>query len=324
MKEFTKVLASIFLFTITCSVAWAQQPGQYSMYMIDPVRWNPAYAGMEESLHITGTFRRQWSGLEGAPTSQRITAHLPLEFLRSGFGIQAENDELGARQLQSFRFDYNFRLPLGGGILAIGGNASLAQLTLNGNELRTPEGDYPENIIIHNDALLPDAPIQASVTSFGVGMYFRSETVEIGLSVDNLQEPTAEFDLISWQLLRAIYGGARLNLPIGSNLLVQPSVWARTDAIETQTDFSILLQYNDNIFGGASFRGYSQNTADAVALIAGFNLSPKLRLAYAYDVPLSQLRSVHNGSHEISVSYNLRTRIGAGVPPPIIYHPRSR
>lgn len=319
-----KGFVTLVLVVLAVGVAQAQQPVQYSMYMLDPVRWNPAYAGMEESLNITGTYRQQWSGLDGAPSSQRITAHLPLEFLRSGFGIQAENDVLGARELRSFRIDYNVRLPLGEGILAIGANANLGQLTLNGNELRTPDGEYPENVIIHNDVLLPNAPIQANVNSFGLGIYYKSPAVEIGLSADNLLEPTADLDLISWQVLRALYGGARLHLPLSSSIMLQPSVWVRSDAIETQTDFSVLFEYDDNIFAGASFRGYSQNTADAVALIGGFRLSEKLRIGYAYDLSLSQLRSVQSGSHEISITYNLRMRIGAGVPPPIIYHPRAR
>ena len=66
----------------------AQQPAQYSTYMLDPMRINPAYAGLDYALSLTGTYRQQWAGLEGAPTGQRLSAHLPLYFLRGGFGLQ--------------------------------------------------------------------------------------------------------------------------------------------------------------------------------------------------------------------------------------------
>ena len=42
----------------------AQQPAQYSTYMLDPFRYNPAYAGLDYGVSLTGTYRQQWVGLE--------------------------------------------------------------------------------------------------------------------------------------------------------------------------------------------------------------------------------------------------------------------
>ena len=69
--------------------------------------------------------------------------------------------------------------------------------------------------------------------------------------------------------------------------------------------FSALLKYNDNIFVGGSFRGYNSDSRDAVALIFGFNLSEKITVAYSYDLSLSNLSTVNDGSHEITLNYNL-------------------
>ncbi len=304
----------------------AQQPAQYSMYMLDPMRWNPAYAGLEQSLSLTGTYRQQWTGLEGSPAGQRLSAHLPLYFLSSGFGVQLENDQIGARQFTTVSLAYNYQLRLGAGTLALGGSVAWAQLNLDGSKLRTPDGQYdPEDgIFVHNDALLPTTKINATLNTFSAGLYYQSESLEGGLSVDHLSEPVAALDAVDWQLRRVFYGSVRVHLPLGSNLLLHPSVWGRSDAVQTQLDFSLLAEYNNNIFGGASFRGYSRETIDGLAVIAGFKLSEKVRIAYAYDIPLSRLRTVHNGSHEIMINYNLQQRIGAGVPPPIIYHPRAQ
>jgi hypothetical protein len=83
------------------------------------------------------------------------------------------------------------------------------------------------------------------------------------------------------------------------------------------------VRYNENIFTGASLRGYNNQTLDAVALVAGFKLSEKITLGYSYDITLSNLNTVSNGSHEILVNYNLGKPIGKGRPPAIIYNPRS-
>ncbi|NJO86582.1 MAG: type IX secretion system membrane protein PorP/SprF [Lewinella sp.] len=86
----------------------------------------------------------------------------------------------------------------------------------------------------------------------------------------------------------------------------------------------LCFQRNDNIFLGASFRGYNDSTTDAVVLLGGLNVSSQITLAYGYDLSLSPLRNVQNGSHEVVLKYNLGKSIGAGLPPPIIFNPRTK
>ena len=73
---------------------------------------------------------------------------------------------------------------------------------------------------------------------------------------------------------------------------------------------------------GVGYRGFSNISSDALVFQGGFRLNSKLLMRYAYDFGLSQLRSVHNGSHEILISYNIATDFGKGTPPQIIYNPR--
>jgi type IX secretion system PorP/SprF family membrane protein len=319
-------ILTLALFCVTGPLVFGQQAAQYSLFMLDDARWNPAAAGMQESMIINAGVRQQWSGLEASPQTQRLGLHLPLNFLSSGFGLEAERDLLGARQLTSLRVAYNYQLRLGSGRLGIGAAAGWRQLSLDGGELRTPTGNYDEGlgVIIHNDVLLPEVNLAATTPHFGVGLFYRGDVFHGGFSIDNIRAPQFESDQLTWQLSRVYYGGAGAQLYVFEDWNVQPGLWVRSDGTQTQTDFSLLIQYRDNIFGGASFRGYSQETGDAVALIAGFNLSDKLRLAYAYDLGISALRSVHNGSHELLLTYDLQQPIGAGRPPKIIYHPRMR
>ena len=92
--------------------------------------------------------------------------------------------------------------------------------------------------------------------------------------------------------------------------------------IRTLLSHARLKDLNDNIFGGGSYRGYNAVTGDAVAIILGLKLSEKVRFAYAYDVTVSNLNTVSNGSHEVMLNYNFGKPIGQGKLPPIIYNPR--
>ncbi|MEL7220079.1 MAG: type IX secretion system membrane protein PorP/SprF [Bacteroidota bacterium] len=321
MRYIFTVLSICFL----SHLAFAQQPAQYTTYMLDPLRYNPAYAGLDYALSVTGTFRQQWAGLTGAPRGQRLSAHLPLYFLRGGFGLQLENDAIGAHQLTIARADYNYQLEMGSGVLSAGLGVSMQQWTLNGNELLSPNGIYegpgsPD----HQDNILNQATESASGLQFTAGVFYQTEKLEAGLSVENLSSTSLQLNQFDYQVLRAYHAFIRANFEVGNSLLVQPSVWLRTDEIENQVDLSVLVTYNDNIFGGVSFRGYDAARQDALAIIAGFQLAPSIQLAYAYDIALSPLQSVHSGSHEIVVKYRLDKAIGKGKLPPIIYHPRAK
>lgn len=293
--------------------------------MMNKLNWNPAYAGLDNSLSATGIYRAQWTGLEGNPVTQNVNAHLPLYILSSGIGINLENDELGAERRTTGTVSYNYQLPVGRrGLLAIGLSAGMAQRTLDGAKLRTPEGDYAvDGVVIHNDDLLPISEVNATATTFGAGLYYYSERFEAGFAARNLSEPTVDLDVISLTLKRTFFFNAGGHFDLGGSLSLHPSVLLRSDLAQTQTDIAAILQYNDNIFGGASFRGYNSDNIDAVGLIAGFKLSEHITLAYAYDLTLSALNQVSNGSHEVMINYNLNKRLGAGRPPKVIYNPRT-
>lgn len=320
-------LLTFFLF---CAVlGFSQQPAQYSLYMMNQLNWNPAYAGLEHSLSVTGGIRQQWvGGLDGAPSTQFVSAHMPLYFTSGGIGIHLENDEAGPTQRTTSMISYNYQIYSKAGILSFGVSAGFLQFTLDGSKLRTPDGNYLEGVggmvIDHQDELLPLGSINTTSNTFAAGIYFQSEKLELGLGVRHLNEASIDLEGLSFPLKRAFFFNAGMNLEVSSSLRLQPSLMVQSDLIQTQTNVSLLAHYNENVFVGAGYRGaHNSLSTDAATIILGFKISENMKLAYAYDITLSDLNNVSNGSHEIMVNYNLNKRIGAGRPPRVIYNPRS-
>ncbi|MEM6321042.1 MAG: PorP/SprF family type IX secretion system membrane protein [Bacteroidota bacterium] len=320
------MVKNLFLFLACCTTftLFAQQPSNYSLYMFNKFAFNPAYAGLDNSLSFTGVHRRQWSGVANSPSTQNINVHMPLYILSGGIGINVENDQLGLEQNLLATLSYNFQLPVGKiGILSIGASGGIFQKSLDGRGILTPEGLYEGITFNHNDNLpLPTSNLSEITPTFNAGIYFQTETFEAGLSAINIQEPVIEGTFFSVALSRNYFFNAAYQFDLLRSVSVHPSVLVKTDLIETQMEASILFKYNDNIFVGGSFRGYNANTVDAASLIVGLNLSEKIQLAYAYDFTLSALDVVSNGSHEIMINYNLGKPIGKGRLPKIIYNPR--
>ncbi len=319
-----KSYALLFFLALGTSHLAAQQPGHYSLYMFNPHAWNPAYAGLDHSLSFTGVYRQQWAGLAGNPVTQNFNAHLPLYFLNGGFGLNLENETLGAQRITTGMASFNYQRDLGKGILSFGLAAGLAQRSLDGDKLRTPDGLYTEpGVIDHGEPFLPLGSESAVTPTFHAGLYYQSERMEAGFAVQNLTSPEAELGDLRITMIRNYFFTFALHWELSNGFSIHPSLLARADEAQLQVDFSGIVRYNDNIFAGASLRGYNSNTLDAVSILAGFKLSEKITIAYAYDVTLSTLNSVSNGSHEIMLNYNLQQPIGKGRPPRIIYNPRS-
>ncbi len=318
-----RYLLTFFLpFAFYCGLV-AQQLPQYSMYMLNKYAFNPAYAGFDNTLSATGVIRKQWAGLDKSPFTQHFNAHTPLNLIGGGVGILFENDVIGASKNTLAMLSINNQIPLGSGILSFGASGGIYQKSFDGSKLKTPEGDYNETTISHNDHLVPEGKVQALTPVFDAGVYFKGKIIETGLSAKNLLERNIEYDDLKIQLLRNYFFTFGLNFELTNNITIHPSILLKSDIKQTQIDFSAIVRYDDNIFGGVAFRGYDSDSMDAVSLLAGLKLSEKITVAYSYDLTLSSLKLVSNGSHEVMINYNLNKPFGTGKLPPIIFNPRN-
>jgi type IX secretion system PorP/SprF family membrane protein len=319
-KLYVTIFASIWL-----SMSYAQQPAQYSLYMLNPYSINPAAAGLEKTLIATGGYRTQWVGIEGNPITQFLNVAVPLSIIGSGIGISLHNESIGARNGLTFKASYNYILKMGDNQLSFGVAGGLVQGALDGSKLRTPDGDYNQGVIDHKDKTLAAVSVNGSVPTFDAGVYFKSEKFEGGVSMSNLTEPSLQLtgvNVINVNLKRNYFAVAMAHFDLLNKITIHPSVLIKSDAVQTQMDFSTIFRYDDNIFLGASFRGYNKNSQDAITFLGGFKLNPKLSLAYSYDFTLSSLKTINDGTHEIVLQYNIGKEFGRGKLPPIIYNPR--
>lgn len=307
-------------------IAFAQQPVQYSLYMLNKHNFNTAYAGLDNSLSITGVFRKQWVALEGSPITQNVTAHLPWSYLSSGVGINIENDILGAERNTSVELSYNYIKPIrNDGLFSIGIGGGFIQKSIDGSKLRAPDGDYEGNTINHNDNFIPSGVASGIAPTLNFGTFFKNKRTEIGISANNLLESAVSYQLGSEtkiKYLRNYFFIFAYELTISEKFDLKPSILVKSDIIQTQAELSGILTYNNSIFGGASFRGYNKNTIDAVIFLAGMHVTENITVAYSYDLSLSSLKAVNKGSHEIIINYNLNKEIGGEIPAKIIYNPR--
>lgn len=321
MNRLTPAILITSLLFCLCSISVAQQPVQYSQYMLNRYSFNPAYAGFDLSLSVTASYRNQWSGLTGNPKSQNLNAHLPLYKWNGAVGIQFQNDGIGAESSISASASYNYVYQAPVGLFSIGLRVGILQKKLDGSKLISPDGIYEGTNINHNDPILAERSVSGVGPIWSFGGYYIHDVFETGISIGRV--PTQFISLgnskIELSPLATFY--FEYLIPVNEFLELSPSILLKSDFVQTQLDIGVNASY-DNIIGGIGFRGYNANSVDAIILIAGLQINSHYRLSYSYDFGLSALSNVHEGTHEVVLNYNLNKLIGVGKPEKIIYNPR--
>lgn len=312
----------LFLLVVLAARTAAQQVPQYSMYAFNQYAFNPAYAGMENTLVATAAYRQQWSGLKGAPVTQHLNAHLPIFAISSGVGVRIQNSVIGAHRSTLALLSYSYQWQVARKtIVSFGVSAGYQQYVLDGSILRAPQGSYIDPDFSHNDQLLPLGKERAGGPLTEAGVFVQASQLEIGLSV----QPALATRFSGGYSLEAVQHGflyGAYSIRAGEDLLIKPSVLVKTDLIKTQVEISAFARWRENIFAGASYRGFGSNSKDAAVLIAGLRLNEKTTLAYSFDIPISALNTTNRGTHELLLHYSLNKPIGVGKLPPVIYNPR--
>ena len=322
-----KYFTIIFFLAICSCQLIAQQAEQYTMYMLNKYAFNPAYAGMDNSLSATGVYRKQWVGLTGSPSTQNVSIHMPFYYLHGGIGLTFSNDVAGPERTTNVGLSYNYNYNIGkSSVLSFSGGAGLMQKSIDGAKLRAPDGNYDMdgNVVSHNDPELSIILETAVAPTSRLGVMFKSESFEAGISADNLLGNELSFSEtdFNFTLQRHYYFYLAYYWQLSDDIEISPSGFVKMDENYLQTDISILANYNEFLLGGVSLRGYSDLNLDAIAFIAGFKMNENLTLAYSYDLSVSSFNSVSQGSHEILINYNLNKQFGQGKQQNVIYNPR--
>lgn len=280
----------------------AQQLPQFTQYAYHQYAYNPAYTPQPQpAIHFQAAARFQWLGLPGYPATQYLYATTPLFALKGNTGILITNDQLGVQRTTTATLSYNYQLNLKKNkYLNIGIAAQAQQTTLNTNQLTTPQGNYQNNQINHNDNIINPTPPQIKPNA-NIGIQYQTPNLTLSLSALQLIPNPTNIGTQKTHLFTHIaYNFYLLN----DNLQLTPSISAISDLKKHQPEIALYTQYNQKIIAGITLR--SLPTPEAIALIAGIQPRPNYRLTYSYDITLSPLRNTQTGTHEITLQYHLK------------------
>ena len=127
MKKYL-IISIIFFLPM---LVFGQQDAMFTKYMFNSLVFNPAYAGSQGNWDMNASFRRQWLGLEGSPTTMLFSTEGAISDDRIGLGLTVFHDRIGVEQRTDVSTNYSYIIDLPAGRLLMGIKAGLGHFRFN-------------------------------------------------------------------------------------------------------------------------------------------------------------------------------------------------
>lgn len=325
-----KLFNALLLLMLSGVWCCAQEIPRSSQYIFNPFLINPAVAGIDNYIDLKMGYRKQWSGLEGAPVTTYVSVHSPIgdDFVRSsvnsfrgigdnplsrsyvntytsaephhGIGFYALSDKAGRIRQTSMNATYAYHLGLSTDVnLALGISGGFSSLHIDVDNVHVSNTEDPLLSADYNNRIRPD---------LGAGFWLYSPKFFLGGSAKQLlgyhqKIEKGEVNFTAYQQ-PVFYGTAGYKFFVDEDIAAIPSVlltyWINAPSA---IDGNLKLAYQDKFWIGGSYRNN-----DAFSFLVGVNIASLINLSYSYDVTTTALRSVNNGTHEIVIGLLLNNR----------------
>ncbi|SHF01632.1 type IX secretion system membrane protein, PorP/SprF family [Flavobacterium fontis] len=276
--------------------ASAQQDPHYTQYMYNMSVINPAYAGSKENMSGGLLYRKQWVEIEDAPTTGTFFLHSPVG-KNVGLGISAITDKIGPVEENNIYTDFSYTLNLGG--------ESRLAFGLKAGATFHKVGLFSE---VYNNVPDPNDPAfrentNSTYLNLGTGLFYYTNKFYVALSVPNmLKSKHLDFNGRQFGTETQHYfltGGYVFDL--SPSVKFKPFALVKT-AFQAPVSFDVSTNFlfNDKFEIGATYR-----REDSFGAMVNYAITPNLRIGYAYDHIVSDLKVTTPASHEVILLFDL-------------------
>ena len=294
-----KSMQKLFLLTLIAAFCGfdvsAQQDPHYTQYMYNMSIINPAYAGSKENLSAGILYRKQWVDIEGAPTTATLFVHSPIG-KNIGLGVSAISDKIGPVDEKNVYADVSYTL-------TVSETAKLAFGLKAGATFHTIDFGTISASLPVLDAVFASSNPSSNSFNLGSGLFYYTDKYYIAVSVPNmLKSKYLDFNGRTYGTEVSHYfitGGYVFDL--NPNLKFKPFVMVKSSFnAPTSIDASTNFLFNDRFEIGATYR-----IQDSFGAMVNFAITPNLKIGYAYDHIVSDLKISTPSSHEFILLFDL-------------------
>lgn len=288
-------MKKILLFTalaLFSLVSEAQIDPLYAQYLNNPLLINPAYAGIHNNFNAAASYRKQWAGFDGSPTTFNANAHSSFNNNKMGLGLIVLKDEVGANSNTEVQATYAYKLDLQGKYLSFGLQAGVVNFKSSNGDLNPYDPGDPAFAGTFN----------FTKPSFGAGAILHSDKYFVGVSVPRMLKSSVSIGNVEAELYtQHYYIVGAYNLFLNEHLRLKPSVLLKgVKGAKLSTDLNFALNIDERYTAGVFTRNFN-----TYGLLAQLKINDTYRFGYALEVPSNNSVGSRFTSHEFMIGMNL-------------------
>jgi type IX secretion system PorP/SprF family membrane protein len=304
----------------------AQQFPLYSQYWANKFILNPAIAGHEGYTSFNLTARKQWAGMDQAPSTVAISGqtrfvknshisrgrpvhrkkrHGMSRGAKVGYGGYIFSDNLGAINKTGFQGTYSYNMAMRKSALSFGFSLVGLQYNINQEKIITQEEDEFIKNLADNRYFI-DA---------NFGSYYSDKNLYAGFSVQNLFESFIKLNhrdegsKLTLERQYLLMSGYRIDLL--DYIYLEPSfLFKFSENVVSQLDLNLSCYFKENYWAGLAYRTGSGSSVSSETLdgkgssliIYGGARIDKFFVGYSFDYTFSSIQAHTYGSHEIMLA----------------------
>jgi type IX secretion system PorP/SprF family membrane protein len=266
----------------------AQQDPIYSLYLNNPFVLNPAYAGLQNNLSTSASFRQQWAGLAGSPTTINANGHMSLFKNTMGTGLLLTSDQTGSTDVTEVFGAYSYRIRINSSnTLAFGIQGGMQNFNIS------TSGVKPQHT---NDPFFENA-IRQTKPMLGAGVILTSDKYFFSFSVPRMLKNNLESAGLQGELYNQhFYLLGSYVFMLQERIRLKPSVLLRmVNNAPVTYDVNAALIFFENYQAGVLTRNFNTYGLFFQLLIRDF-----LRVGYVFEVPTGNSVGAQFTSHELT------------------------
>ncbi|NPA67106.1 MAG: type IX secretion system membrane protein PorP/SprF [Chlorobi bacterium] len=294
-----KKISLYILFSLLSIEIFSQQDPQFAQNADNLLFTNPAFAGMTEGICASAINRQQWIGFDGAPVTTLGGIHSGIKLFgtEGGIGLSIIDDRFEFEKDFQAKLSYSYHKKVGLGKLGIGIDLGFINKDLSG-EWRYPDPDGSSDVFIPNES------VRKMVFDAGLGIFYKAgDRFYAGVSVSHINSPDVNYsNTEAASFLRPHYyatAGYNFRL-LNSPVEMKPSVFVKFDGTKMQYSINMTALYNKKFLAGVSYRD-----RESIIPMIGLKTANGLKVGFAYELPITRMITVTNGSTEVFVGYCL-------------------
>lgn len=294
LKQGMKNLLGIFLICTFLTGYSQTLPKVYNQYFMNQYLYNPAYAGVEGHTVLFFMYKKQWTGIDGAPTQLHANFHVPLKgglalggmvYNESAGPYSQSAGKVSAGYLISVDREHFFRFGMS---LGAGNNV------LNFGELGSPNDPAFFNLLDNETFLIGDVGATYHFGHFNVGVSLPSL-----FSYDFITSESSTPIRVNPQdnvLLQMNYRGH-----ISDHVAIEPHLLYRHNKhLKNQLEATVIFHLLHIVWVGGTYR----QDAGFVGLL-GAKFLERIGIGYSYEYGSPSTATLMGPTHEIHIGYHL-------------------